>query len=534
MLCIVAFSGLYAQTLTTSNLPIVVINTFGVEIPNDPKITASMGIVDNGVGQINHINGPFNGYNGFIGIELRGSSSQGYEKKPYGIETRDVSGEDLNVSLLGMPAESDWALIAPMNDKTLMRDVIIQAYARATLPWSPRTRYCEVVINGNYKGVYALIETVKRDANRVAIKKLEAEDISGNALTGGYILRMDKYGESGGFGGNWPSNYPPIQGSWQQTWFQYHYPKEEDIMPEQEAYIQQYMADFEDMLAADDFAAHYADWIDVDTWIDYLLVQELGKNVDGYRLSAYFYKHRDDEGGKLAMGPIWDFNISLGIGDYCGGADHTGWAKDFNDICGGDAWVIHFWWDRLWSDPVFRDRVGERWAALRANEWSNANLFGEITNNANLLAQAQVRNFQRWPIFGEYVWPNAFIGSNYQEELTYLRTWLTMRLGWLDFNMALLVDAEDVQLDESKASVSPNPAQNQVLLSLPRYHGSTAGEVYDWVLYDAAGHMAFRQNGLSGEAPVAIELGKGVPRGLYFWQLIGKKGQAASGRLVLN
>ncbi len=527
--------SLTAQTLTTSNLPIVVINTFGATIPDEPKITASMKIVDNGSGQINHINGPFNAYDGQIGIELRGSSSQGYEKKPYSIETRDANGEDLSVPLLGMPEESDWAFIAPLNDKTLMRDVIMHAYARAALPWSPRTRYCEVVINGDYKGVYALIETVKRDANRVAIKKLEEEDISGNALTGGYILRMDKYGLGGGLGGNWASPYPPIPGSWQQTWFQYHYPKEDDIQPEQEAYIQQHITNFENMLASQNYAANYADWIDVDSWVDYLLLQELGKNVDGYRLSAYFYKHRDDEGGKIGMGPIWDFNISLGIGDYCGGADHTGWAKDFNIICGGDGWVIHFWWARLWSDANFRNRVAERWAELRANQWNNASLFGEINANEALLSQARVRNFQRWPIFGQYVWPNAFIGNNYGEEMNYLRNWLTNRLAWLDLNMALLVETDTTANSPRPASVNPNPAQEHLWVSLPRSANSTTlTQVYDFLLYDASGRQVLRQNDLSGEMPVPIELNGQFPQGLYFWQLLGRQIPVATGKVVLS
>lgn len=525
--------GVFAQTLTQSNLPIVVINTFGVEIPNEPKITAAMGIVDNGPGQINHITDPFNGYNGAIGIELRGSSSQGYEKKPYAIETRDASGEDLDVPLLGMPEESDWALIAPLNDKTLMRDVIMHAYARAALPWSPRTRYCEVVINGNYKGVYALIETVKRDPNRVDIKKLEEEDISGNALTGGYILRMDKYGSSGGLGGDWVSPYPPITGSWQQTWFQYHYPKAEDIQFQQGVYIQNYITSFENMLAAEDFAANYENWIDVDSWVDYLLLQELGKNVDGYRLSAYFYKHRDDEGGKIGMGPIWDFNISLGIGDYCAGADHTGWAKDFNNICGGDAWVIHFWWARLWSDANFRNRVADRWAELRANQWNNTALFGEIDANVALLAQAQVRNFQRWPVFGQYVWPNAFIGNNYQEEVNYLRIWLTNRLAWLDLNMALLVKTDTTENGALTARVMPNPAQERLLIQLPLHPNSPLTQVYDFVLYDALGRLVLRQNDLSGEIAIPIELNGQFPQGLYFWQLLKRNIPVAEGKVVI-
>jgi len=513
---------------TSSDLPIAVINTFGVEVPDEPKIPGHLGLIYNGPGQRNYLSDPFSDYDGAIGIELRGSTSQFYDKKPFSIELRDAAGEDLNASLLGMPEESDWALVAPFNDKTLMRDALAHAYARATLPWSPRTRYCEVVLNGQYIGVYMLVETIKRDAQRVNIKKLDPDDISGNALTGGYILRMDKYGPSpGSVGGDWPSAYAPTPGAWQETWFQYHYPKAEDIQPEQANYIRNYLGAFEDMLAAPDYGQHYADWIDVDTWIDYLLVQELAKNTDGYRLSAYFYKQRDTDGGKIAMGPIWDFNISLGIGDYCGGADYTGWALDFNTLCPDDGWIIHFWWAQLWNDPAFQQRIAERWAMLRAGAWSNEALFGVIDSISTLLAEAQTRNFERWPIFGQYVWPNAFIGENYAQEVDYLRTWLQNRLGWLDAQIPQLPTGLSGPIARPELlKVWPNPTRGDAAwVALP-----DDGSQWTLALMDLNGRILWQQTGSGGLRHLAP--GHALPPGIYLCRAAAHDGRLQLARII--
>lgn len=522
-------------TLTESNLPIVVINTSGMEIPDEPKIPAKMGIIYNGPGATNKITDPFNHYDGDIGIELRGSTSQFYDKKPYGLETRDETGENLNVSLLGMPEENDWALIAPFNDKTLMRDALAHAYASQALPWSPRTRYCELIINGTYQGVYMLIEIIKRDKNRVDINNLRPDEISGDDLTGGYLLRMDKDGPPpGAVGGDWLSVYPPVPNGWQQTWFQYFDPKADELHPLQAAYIKDHIQNFEGMLQAPNYGEHYADWIDVDSWVDYLLVEELGKNTDGYRLSAYFYKQRDSDDGKIYMGPVWDFNIAFGIGDYCDGASWEGWAKDFNQICPNDGWLIHFWWQRLWNDPAFRQRVAERWQEHRSGPWSDENLFGVIDSLSVHLQQAQVRNFQRWPILGQYVWPNAYIGNTYSDEVTYLREWLRKRLGWLDTEIPLLVSPTKEQPIAGSVKIYPNPGTGTIWLELPQEAGS-GNWTFD--LFDQDGRHLWRKEALYpkvGPVPINLLDGQAFTSGLYFCRLTAADGTQSAQRIYLQ
>ena len=181
-LLVIIFGNTHAQTsinssalvnLTSSNLPIVVIDTNGQEIPNEPKLDVHMGIIYNGEGQRNYITDPFNEYDGFIGIELRGNASQMFPKKPYLFETRDELGNNLNVSLLGLPKENDWILRAAYIDKTLLRDALAYEMARDMGRWASRSRHVELILNGEYWGVYVLVESIKPDVNRVDIARMD-------------------------------------------------------------------------------------------------------------------------------------------------------------------------------------------------------------------------------------------------------------------------------------------------------------------------------------------------------------------------
>ena len=207
---------------TSSNLPIIVIDTDGKPIVDEPKIPATMGIIDNGPGVRNAVTDPFNDSFGPIGIEIRGSSSQQFPKKQFAVETRDSAGNDMDRSLLKLPAESDWVLIAAYNDKTLLRDALMYNLNSGTGRYASRTRFCELVLNGNYAGIYILAEKVKRGKNRVNISKLTPADTTGDSLTGGYIVREDKI--EGEQTQGWYSPYLPFSGSPVKVYFQYHYP----------------------------------------------------------------------------------------------------------------------------------------------------------------------------------------------------------------------------------------------------------------------------------------------------------------------
>jgi len=436
-----------------SNLPIVVIDTDGQEILDDPRIVVHMGIIDND-SAINNIDDPFNGYDGLISIEIRGSSSQMFPKKQYALETQDIDGENLNVSILGMPEENDWILHAPYSDKSLLRNFLAYELARDMGRYASRTRFCELVINGDYKGLYIFMEKIKRDNNRVDISKLNPDETTGDDLTGGYIVKVDKWDGENNDGWWSASPLPEYDG----TWYQYHYPKPDDIVDEQKDYINNYITDFELLLASEaynDPDAGYYDQVNLESFIDVSLMSEISKNVDAYRLSAYMYKDKDSEDGRLTMGPIWDYNLAFGNADYYDGWDPAGWQLDVE--LGGDPFKIPFWWYRIWDDETFRDAFNQRWQELRQTVFSEEYIMNMIDSTIAVIDEAQVRNFQRWPILDEYVWPNAYVGGSYENEIDYLTDWITDRLEWID-EQAMRAD-DDHQLIRSYSldPAYPNP-----------------------------------------------------------------------------
>ncbi len=353
-----------AQNLNfESNLPLVFIDTNNRLIPDEPKMIATMGIVWNGAGQKNFTTNRFNHYDGKIGIELRGSSSQMFPKKGYGFETRDAQNQDMDVSLLGMPEEEDWILHGPYSDKSLIRNSLIFCLASQFVPYTPRTRQVELFLNNRYQGVYVLMEKIKRDKNRVDIAKLTKKDVNGEALTGGYIVKIDK--TTGNSGEGWWSNYRNINGS--KTYYQFHYPKHNEILDVQKLYIANYLADFELAINNKDFSAEtgYPSFIDVDSFFDFILLNELSKNIDGYRLSTFLYKDKNE---KMKAGPIWDFNLAFGNADYNGGYS-TSSLQIYADLPHDD-WANPFWWSGLMADNHFSNGLKCRWQALREKELS--------------------------------------------------------------------------------------------------------------------------------------------------------------------
>ncbi|MEO6130532.1 MAG: CotH kinase family protein, partial [Saprospiraceae bacterium] len=207
--------------IDSSELPIITIHTLGNNIINDTKVDAQMEIRYNGPGSITHQTDSANVYNGPIGIEIRGASSSGYPQRPYGIETRTLTGTNKDVSLLGMPAESDWILTSNYNDRSLIRNTLSFKLFRAMGEYAPRANLCEVLIDSIYKGVYVFCEKIKRDKNRVYIAKLDSTDVNGDKLTGGYILQQNYWDQVTSF----QSHYSPIDHPGFDVHFVYEYPK---------------------------------------------------------------------------------------------------------------------------------------------------------------------------------------------------------------------------------------------------------------------------------------------------------------------
>ncbi len=522
-----------AQTLTSSNLPIIVINTGGFVIPDEPKITADMGIIYNGVGVRNNVSDPFNNYSGKIGIERRGSSSQSFPKKQYGVELRDELGNGIDASLLDRPAEEDWVLFAPYNDKSLMRDVLAYKLGRDLGRYASRTRFCEVILNGEYQGIYVLMEKVKRNTNRVDIAKLNPVEISGDDITGGYIIKLDK--ETGSGNGGWSSSYtPPNRSGNQQIYFQYDYPSASEIVTEQINYIKQYVNNFETSLNSPTFndpVNGYAKYIDVDSFIDFFIINEVSKNVDGYRLSTYLHKKKDSDGGKLHMGPLWDFNLGFGNANYCTQGNPEGWVTNFNSICSQDYWLIPFWWNKLYSDGTYRNKLAARWAELRSSQLDTDRILTYIDSVANVLnAESQQRNFQRWPVLGTYVWPNYYVGPTFASEVSWLKNWVSARLNWLDANMPKLITAVEHSPSEFSVDLYPNPFSKEITISysLPSA-GSVSVEFFD--MLGRPVKIIQESRDLPGSYQTNLP-SQDFPAGTYFYKAKVGSGNSITGKMI--
>ena len=447
-------SVVFAQVnFTSSNIPIIIIDTHGQTILDEPKITADMGVIDNGQGNTNYLTDAYNVFDGKIGIEIRGHSSQMFPKKQYGIELRDSLGNSINVSLLGMPAESDWVLNASYTDKTFLRNVLTYKLGNDMGRYASRTRFCEVVINSQYMGLYILQEKVKRDKNRVNIKKLEANDISGDALTGGYIMKIDRIDPGDKyFNSVFPSVYPKTPGQPSPISYIHVYPNSSNILPVQQDYIRNYITQFETSLSKntynDPFLGYY-DFVDIDAFVDYFLINEFVKTVDAYRLSAYIHKNRDSEGGKLVFGPIWDYDLSFGLADYGDAWLSSGWVADTNPYEG--IWSVPFWIKKIFNDPVFKNKLAKRWNESKQDVFNLSGILTNIDQTVQNINQARVRNFIQWPIIGTYQWPEYFVGQTYEEEILYLKGWIVRRFNWIDANLSAdYSDVEWLSVDFSK------------------------------------------------------------------------------------
>ena len=397
------------QSSKEPDLPIIMIDTFGQEIPDEPKISAQMAITYNGSENVTEYSDSSYYYRGDIGIEIRGHTSQGFPKKQYGLETRNADGDNLSVSLFGIPEEKDWILYAPYSDKSLMRNVIAYDIYRSLGYYAPRTKFCQVILNGDYIGVYIFMEKIKRAPGRVNISNPGPKDLSG-----GYLLESDGLNRV-------DSTDLYFFTEKKQQLYTIKFPKNKHITTDQIDWIKNYLDDFERTLFSDSFNdpnTGYYQYIDSPSWIDYILINEAFRNIDAFQSSTYFYKKKD---GKLFAGPVWDFNIAMGNTNYDNSNFTEGWLMDERYLP-----------SRLLQDSVFTNEYKKRWKVLRKNQLAVSKITSMIDDYARLLDTAQKTNFIRWPILGEYVWPNRYMGNSYEDEINYLKQWLKVRFSWID------------------------------------------------------------------------------------------------------
>lgn len=435
----------------TTHLPIITINTNGQQILDEEDIIADLGIIWKGDGNLNHPLDEPTEYQGQVGIELRGSSSLWFPKNNFEFETKDEFGEDVDTSFLGFPAEEDWILHGPFSDKTLMRNVMTMHLARQMGQYASKTRYVELVINGNYMGLYVLMEKIKRAEGRVDIAKLKESDIDGDEVTGGYIFKVDRGDPA------WYSQYNMWKNGWQKLPYVLVYPKLDNIQPEQLDYIQSYVDSFEMAVWSSSYyfaGKRYDEFIDMQSFADHFLLSELGKNVDAYRLSSYLHKKKDSNGGKIYAGPIWDFNLAFNNADYGDAWTTDGWMYYISLAAAEPAW-----WDRMLNDEKFQNLLKCRWEELRQGPLHIDSIYNFIDEQVDLMDDAVTRNFEKWNILDEYVWPNPVVTGSYAGEIGTMKSWIANRIIWMDANMFGECEAVSTNEFEKEAyfTVFPNP-----------------------------------------------------------------------------
>ena len=418
-----------------TNLPIVFINTLEHTISRDDYVLARMTIVDNPDG-VNYGDtlahpGQTVGYEGYIVIKYRGHSSYDYSpKKPYSIKLTKADGSKRKAPLLGMGGDNNWTLLAPYLDRSLIRNTLSLSLARGYTEFVPETRFCELVLDGIYYGVHSLVEKVRRGDARLNIKK---PGDSGDALTGGYIVCMDRDDEDFVH----VSQYPPVNAdgafvTGKSVFMQYTDPDCEDITEAQRAYIDARFDAFEDALASDNFRdaeEGYRKYIDVTSFIDYQLAVEISNNSDGYRLSTYLYKYRDSIDPRFKM-TLWDFDAAWGmlsIGNVFSVAKNDVWAYK-NNTAIGVSYRMPFWFGRLMSDPAYVAQLKARYAEYRRGRYADVPAVIDSLSTLLTAGGAAERDRLAWRRSGSVLQG----GSSYADEVASVRSFAVTRIAWLD------------------------------------------------------------------------------------------------------
>ena len=413
----------FSQNFTDSNLPIVIINTDESVIHDSYRILGDMKIIYRGEGQRNYMtdqNTPeYLNYNGRINIEKRGSSSQDQPKKQYGFSTleNDNTTEN-NISILGLPPEHDWILNGLAFEPSLIRDYLCYNLSRMIGQYASRTVFCEVVLNGSYNGLYVLQEKIKRDSHRVDVAELGGFDNSYPKLSGGYITKADKTTGGDPVGFNMSSYY-----GINDVAFIHEYPKYELITVPQRNYIKSEFDKLASTAAAGNssLVSGYPSLIDVPSFIDFLIINELGSNADAYQFSTFYHKDRN---GKLRAGPLWDLNLTFGYDLALWGYDRS--KPDVWQFQNGDNEGPRFWRD-LFNNPEFRCALNKRWNELtqpgQPLNYESIETF--IDKTVALISEASIRENQRW-----YTVPDL------TAEINKIKEFLSERIPWMTEHMA--------------------------------------------------------------------------------------------------
>ncbi|MFC1763900.1 CotH kinase family protein [Planctomycetota bacterium] len=420
--------------VVNSNLPIVVIDTFGASIPNDkvnktPAFCQAVIIDANKVTGRTSITGPEQ-FKGLGQIRYRGESTYG-TRRHFAFEVQDVYGQDKAVSLLGMPAESDWVLTGEKLDYTFLKCEIAFKWFRDMGHYAPRQRYVEVYLNeddgtisaDDYRGIFVIREKIKRSKNRVDIARLETSHNLEPQVSGGYILKNDKFNTGDTL----------LKDHMEKAYYGIHYdgggkailadPGPQEITVPQIEWITHYLNEFHAVLwqntTSDHYPGrdhHYTDYIDVLSWIDHGIIEQTCLDSDAFWGS--YYTHKDRE-GKICSGPPWDFDRAF----HNNGSSRSGYTEWRTN--GG---IFGKWHQKLQQQPEYAMMFADRWFAHRKEALSTDHTMAHIDATVALIGEAMEKSINQYGFKG--------VAGTYADEIALFKEWITNRLNWMDNEMA--------------------------------------------------------------------------------------------------
>lgn len=381
-----------AQNVTTAHdLPVVLIDSYGAGRPNREYFDATTMIFEpEGGGTTSLSAAPT--LSTRAGFRLRGNSSATFEKTPFRVEFWDNENDDADYPVLGMPADSDWVLRGPFPDKALIREALVYDLGREMGLPAPRYAFAEFYLNtdaapvgaNDYMGVYMFMETIKNSKDRLDLKQLDEDDVTVPKIQGGYIWKFE-----------WMAAEEPTlpcTGPAATCWNYLEVADPSPLQPQQREWLRGHLQEFNDVLHSSNFAdptTGYRKYIDVDSFINLMIVNELSREMDAYVRSSHFYKDRDS---KIFAGPLWDFDLSFGVGGFFANDQVSGWQHQQTRQPSANDWFA-----QLLRDPAFVNQARSRWQTLRRGLLSDAALQTRINALATPLTNAAQRNFQRWP-----------------------------------------------------------------------------------------------------------------------------------------
>ncbi|WP_430503377.1 CotH kinase family protein [Micromonospora trifolii] len=418
-----------AQNVTTAHdLPVVLIDSYGAGRPDREYFDATTMIFEpTGGGTTSLAAAPT--LSTRAGFRLRGNSSATFEKTPFRVEFWDNENDDADHPVLGMPADSDWVLRGPFPDKALIREALVYDLGREMGLPAPRYAFAEFYLNtdaapvgaSDYMGVYMFMETIKNSKDRLDLKQLDEDDVTLPKIQGGYIWKFE-----------WMAAEEPTlpcTGPAATCWNYLEVADPSPLQPQQRDWLRGHIQEFNDVLHSSNFAdptTGYRKYIDVDSFIDLMIVNELSREMDAYVRSSHFYKDRDS---KIFAGPLWDFDLSFGVGGFFANDQVSGWQHQQTRQPSANDWFA-----QLLRDPAFVNQARSRWQTLRRGLLSDAALQTRVNALATPLTNAAQRNFQRWPnltapTVSFFRTPTS---PTWQGQVQVMRDWMLRRAAWLD------------------------------------------------------------------------------------------------------